>query len=184
MVAVGSYFIVPLIGPDGAGKSTLLQAITQTIAARDPSAPRAPRSVSVSGLACDVLDVRTANEFVQIVDFPDAEAQRALLPTSGASAVVIVIDVKESVMPATVDAVLAAHMLGLRIAAAVVTQCDAIDDMELADLVAMEVGEMLAKYAPQSQSPTVVTVGARAAIEGAKKSRAAMQTLLHALGCG
>ena len=180
MVAAGSYRITPLVGPDGVGKSMLLRALAEMIAARDPSAPRAPRSVSVGGFACEVLDVRSGAGVVQLVDFPHVVAEGALLPTSGAVGVVIVVKATDSVMPGTRDALLAAHELGLRVVAGVVTQCDAIDDPEMVDLVVMELTDFLAQHG----APPVVAVASIGAMEGAPKWRAGMQGLVRALGCG
>ena len=184
MAAAGSYLVVPLVGPDGVGKSMLLRAVAEANAMNDPSAPRMPRAVSVGGFSCDVLDVRAPSGVVQLVDFPSVVAERALLPTAGASAVVLVVNAKDSVVAGTRDALLGAHQLGLRVAAGVVTQCDDVADVELSDLVVLEVTELLAKHSPHAAPPPVVAVGSRAAMEGVPRWRAAMQPLLRAIGCG
>jgi translation elongation factor EF-Tu-like GTPase len=173
-----SVAVVPLLGPDGVGKTWLLNALGGYVQQRDglPSPPL--REVFVPGSSATVLDVRTARGFTQLVDFPSAAAAHGLLGASPFQGAVLVVSALDSVLPGTVESLMAARQAGIMRIAVALTQCDRVDDPELLDLVTMEIRSVLDKYECRGDAAPVVSVAASGEGRAAEKWRAGLGQLL------
>lgn len=154
--------LVPLIGADGAGKTSLHRALADHVAGREglPSPPL--RLVQVGDASATVLDARMPWGYLQLVDFPSAQVEEMMLGAAPAAAALLVVSVLDSVMPGTVRSLQHVRELGVPRVAVALTQCDAIDDAEMLDLVTMEILEQLSKHGYPGDGTPVVPVSARA----------------------
>lgn len=176
------YLVVPVIGPDGAGKSTLVRAVAELTARRAPGTVSPPRPVQMGPHASVVVDVRTPRAVVQLVDFADVHAEDALIGSTRFHAALLVVSALDSVVQRTVTSLGQAQERGVRVAAAVLTKCAAIDDPEMIDLVTMEVGETLNKHLHARGEIPVVGTDAIAALEGVPRWGEAVESLTRIAG--
>ena len=153
------YAVVPLIGPDGAGKTALHQALAGHVQRREGLPGPPLRTVQVSGATATVLDARTPRGFLQLVDFPSAEVEEALLGGAPVQGVVLVVSGTDSVQPGTLRSLMHARELGVRQIAVALTRCDLVEDPEMLDLVTMEVRETLRKHEYDGDHAPLVCVG-------------------------
>jgi elongation factor Tu len=136
---ISPYVVVPLLGADGHGKSTLAGALAN-------AAQVAPRWIQVEGRSAALFDLPGPGRVWQLVDFPDVETARALLPTTRAQGAVLVVSALDGVVHETVASLEAAHDARVPIVVIAMTKCDVAADPELADLVGLEVRECLSKH--------------------------------------
>jgi small GTP-binding protein len=80
---------------------------------------------------------------------------------------VLVVSALDSVMPQTREHVLLARQVGLTHIVVFLNKCDAVEDVEMLDLVEMEVRELLAKYQFKGDDAKVVRGAALPALNGA-----------------
>jgi translation elongation factor EF-Tu-like GTPase len=153
------FTVVPFIGPDGAGKTTLHQALGRHVQQREGLPGPPLRTVQVSGSTATVLDARTERGFLQVVDFPSAEVEEALLGGAPVHGAVLVVSAADSVLPGTLRSLTHARELGIRRIAVALTKCDVVEDPEMLDLVTMEVRELLNKHECDGDNAPVVRVG-------------------------
>jgi len=152
--------IVPLIGPDGAGKTSLLQALGGHVQRRGGLPAPPLRAVQVSGATATVLDAQTLRGVLQVVDFPSAVVEEALLGATPFQGAVLVVSATDSVLPGTLRSLTHAREVGIRQIAVALTKCDLVEDSELLDLVTMEVREVLKKHECDGDNAPVVCVAA------------------------
>ena len=94
---------------------------------------------------------------------------------------ILVVSALDSVMPQTREHVLLARQVGLNQLVVFLNKCDAVDDLEMLDLVEMEVRELLAKYKFDGDNAPVVRGASLPALQGDAKWEESIQTLLDAL---
>jgi elongation factor Tu len=94
---------------------------------------------------------------------------------------VLVVSALDSVMPQTREHVLLARQVGLTHIVVFLNKCDAVEDVEMLDLVEMEVRELLAKYQFKGDDAKVVRGAALPALNGDAKWEEKIGELLSAL---
>jgi elongation factor Tu len=94
---------------------------------------------------------------------------------------VLVVSALDSVMPQTREHVLLARQVGLNHIVVFLNKCDAVEDAEMLDLVAMEVRELLSKYQFKGDDAKVIKGAALPALNGDAKWEESIGQLLAAL---
>jgi elongation factor Tu len=94
---------------------------------------------------------------------------------------ILVVSALDSVMPQTREHVLLARQVGLNHLVVFLNKCDAVDDVEMLDLVEMEVRELLSKYKFDGDNAPVVRGASLPALQGDAKWEATIGNLLDAL---
>ena len=177
-----AYVVVPIVGAEGAGKTTLAAALGAAQAARDPRSVAPARTVEVDGLPASVLDIRGPGGVLQIVDFGSAEVEARLLGSSPMQGVLLVVSAPDGAVTGTRDSVQRARERGIARVVVALTKCDAVEDVELLDLVEMEIREMLNKYELAGEQAPVLRTAALPALRGDHGALAGVAQLVDALG--
>jgi len=94
---------------------------------------------------------------------------------------ILVVSALDSVMPQTREHVLLARQVGLTHIVVFLNKCDAVDDLEMLDLVEMEVRELLTKYQFDGDNAPVIRGAALPAMRGDEKWVKTIDALLDAL---
>jgi elongation factor Tu len=94
---------------------------------------------------------------------------------------ILVVSSLDSVMPQTREHVLLARQVGLNYLVVFLNKCDAVDDVEMLDLVEMEVRELLNKYKFNGDNAPVIRGASLPALQGDAKWEAKIGELLEAL---
>ena len=94
---------------------------------------------------------------------------------------ILVVSALDSVMPQTREHVLLAGQVGLQRLVVFLNKCDAVDDLEMLDLVEMEVRELLTKYKFDGDGAPVIRGAAYPALQGEAKWEEKIGELLEAL---
>jgi len=94
---------------------------------------------------------------------------------------ILVVSSLDSVMPQTREHVLLARQVGLNHLVVFLNKCDAVEDVEMLDLVEMEVRELLNKYKFDGDNAPVVRGASLPALQGDPKWEDSIQALLDAL---
>jgi elongation factor Tu len=94
---------------------------------------------------------------------------------------IVVVSALDSVMPQTREHVLLARQVGLNYLVVFLNKCDAVDDLEMLDLVEMEVRELLNKYNFNGDNAPVVRGASLPALNGDPKWEDSIKKLLEAL---
>src|SRR3954464_10695174 len=94
---------------------------------------------------------------------------------------ILVVSALDSVMPQTREHVLLARQVGLTHIVVFLNKCDAVEDVDMLDLVEMEVRELLNKYKFDGDGATVVRGAALPALNGDAKWEATIGELIAAL---
>ncbi|MEN9580403.1 MAG: Elongation factor [Pseudomonadota bacterium] len=94
---------------------------------------------------------------------------------------ILVVSALDSVMPQTREHVLLARQVGLTHIVVWLNKCDAVDDIEMLDLVEMEVRELLSSYKFDGDNATIVRGAALPALQGDPKWSATITELVAAL---
>src|SRR6202050_1253533 len=172
------------------GKTTLTAAITKVLAERGTAAylpferiDRAPEEAA-RGITINVAHVEyeTASRHYAHVDMP-GHADYVKNMITGAAQVdgaILVVSALDGVMPQTREHVLLARQVGVRHIVVALNKADAADP-ELADLVELEVRELLAGYGYPGETVPVVRVSALRALAGDPEWVSAVAALLDVL---
>jgi elongation factor Tu len=94
---------------------------------------------------------------------------------------ILVVSALDSVMPQTREHVLLARQVGLNHLVVFLNKCDAVDDVEMLDLVEMEVRELLNKYKFDGDNAPVIRGASLPALNGDAQWEAKIGELLAAL---
>jgi len=94
---------------------------------------------------------------------------------------ILVVSALDSVMPQTREHVLLARQVGLNHLVVFLNKCDAVEDVDMLDLVDMEVRELLNKYKFNGDTAKVIRGAALPALNGEAQWEAKIQELLDAL---
>src|ERR1700728_2537958 len=155
------------------GKTTLTAAITKVLAERGTAAyvpferiDRAPEEVE-RGITINIthIEYETATRHYAHVDMPGHAGYVKNMITGAAQidGAILVVSALDGVMPQTREHVLLARQVGVRHIVVALNKADAADP-ELADLVELEVRELLAGYGYPGETVPVVRVSALRAL--------------------
>jgi elongation factor Tu len=172
------------------GKTTLTAAITRVLAERGTAAyvpferiDRAPEEVE-RGITINIthIEYETATRHYAHVDMPGHAGYVKNMITGAAQidGAILVVSALEGVMPQTREHVLLARQVGVRHIVVALNKADAADP-ELADLVELEVRELLAGYGYPGETVPVVRVSALRALAGDPEWVSAVAALLDVL---
>jgi elongation factor Tu len=172
------------------GKTTLTAATTKVLAARGTAAyvpferiDRAPEEVE-RGITINIahIEYETATRHYAHVDMPGHAGYVKNMITGAAQidGAILVVSALDGVMPQTREHVLLARQVGVRHIVVALNKADTADP-ELADLVELEVRELLAGYGYPGEAVPVVRVSALRALAGDPEWVAAVAALLDAL---
>jgi elongation factor Tu len=172
------------------GKTTLTAAITKVLAEHGTAAyvpfdriDRAPEEV-VRGITINIahIEYETATRHYAHVDMP-GHADYVKNMITGAAQIdgaILVVSALEGVMPQTREHVLLARQVGVAHIVVALNKADAADP-ELADLVELEVRELLSGYGYAGDQVPVIRVSALRALAGDPDWTAAVGALLDAV---
>ncbi len=172
------------------GKTTLTAAITKVLAERGTAAyvpferiDRAPEEVE-RGITINIthIEYETAMRHYAHVDMPGHAGYVKNMITGAAQidGAILVVSALDGVMPQTREHVLLARQVGVRHIVVALNKADAADP-ELADLVELEVRELLAGYGYPGETVPVVRVSALRALAGDPEWVSAVAALLDVL---
>jgi elongation factor Tu len=172
------------------GKTTLTAAITKVLAERGTAAyvpferiDRAPEEVE-RGITINIthIEYETATRHYAHVDMPGHAGYVKNMITGAAQidGAILVVSALDGVMPQTREHVLLARQVGVRHIVVALNKADAADP-ELADLVELEVRELLAGYGYPGETIPVVRVSALRALAGDPEWVSAVAALLDVL---
>jgi elongation factor Tu len=178
------------IGHVDHGKTTLTAAITKVLAGRGTAAyvpferiDRAPEEAE-RGITINIahIEYETATRHYAHVDMPGHAGYVKNMITGAAQVdgAILVVSALDGVMPQTREHVLLARQLGVRHIVVALNKADAADP-ELADLVELEVRELLAGYGYPGEVVPVVRVSALRALAGDPEWICAVAVLLDTL---
>jgi elongation factor Tu len=172
------------------GKTTLTAAITKVLAERGTATyvpferiDRAPEEI-VRGITINIthIEYETATRHYAHVDMP-GHADYVKNMITGAAQIdgaILVVSALESVMPQTREHVLLARQVGVGHIVVALNKADAAD-RELADLVELEVRELLSGYGYPGDEAPVIRVSASRALAGDPDWVPAIDGLLDAV---
>ena len=172
------------------GKTTLTAAITKVLAERGTAAyvpferiDRAPEEVE-RGITINIthIEYETATRHYAHVDMPGHAGYVKNMITGAAQidGAILVVSALDGVMPQTREHVVLARQVGVRHVVVALNKADAADP-ELADLVELEVRELLAGYGYPGETVPVVRVSALRALAGDPEWVSGVAALLDAL---
>src|SRR3984885_7376458 len=172
------------------GKTTLTAAITKVLAERGTAAyvpferiDRAQEEVE-RGITINIthIEYETATRHYAHVDMPGHAGYVKNMITGAAQidGAVLVVSALDGVMPQTREHILLARQVGVRHIVVALNKADAADP-ELADLVELEVRELLAGYGYLGETVPVVRVSALRALAGDPEWVSAVAALLDVL---
>ena len=172
------------------GKTTLTAAITKVLAERGTATyvpferiDRAPEEV-VRGFTINIahIEYETATRHYAHVDMP-GHADYVKNMITGAAQIdgaILVVSALDGVMPQTREHVLLARQVGVGHIVVALNKAD-VADPELADLVELEVRELLSGYGYPGQAVPVIRVSALRALAGDQDWAPAIGALLDAV---
>jgi elongation factor Tu len=172
------------------GKTTLTAAITKVLAERGTAAyvpferiDRAPEELE-RGITINIthIEYETATRHYAHVDMPGHAGYVKNMITGAAQidGAILVVSALDGVKPQTREHVVLARQVGVRHIVVALNKADAADP-ELADLVELEVRELLAGYGYPGETVPVVRVSALRALAGDPEWVSRVAALLDAL---
>jgi elongation factor Tu len=172
------------------GKTTLTAAITKVLAERGTAAyipferiDRAPEEIE-RGITINIthIEYETATRHYAHVDMPGHAGYVKNMITGAAQidGAILVVSALDGVMPQTREHVVLARQVGVRHIVVALNKADAADP-ELADLVELEVRELLTGYGYPGETVPVVRVSALRALAGDPQWVSAVAALLDVL---
>ncbi|MEV6931288.1 elongation factor Tu [Dactylosporangium sp. NPDC051485] len=175
------------------GKTTLTAAITKVLAERYPNVnrytsfegiDRAPEEIT-RGITINIAHVEyeTATRHYAHVDMP-GHADYVKNMITGAAQVdgaILVVSAVDGVMPQTREHVLLARRIGVPYLVVAMNKADAVDDVELLDLVELEVRELLNEYGFPGDELPIIRTSALKALAGEPGWVRSIQDLLDAV---
>ena len=167
------------IGHVDHGKTTLTAAITNTLAAKVPSAinkamgyldiDNAPEEAA-RGVTINIshIEYETDKRHYAHIDAPGHADYIKNMITGAAQmdGAILVVAATDGPMPQTREHILLANQVNVPKIVVALNKCDMVDDPELLDLVEMEVRELLTKYGYDGENTPIIRVSALKAAEG------------------
>jgi elongation factor Tu len=173
------------------GKTTLTAAITKVLAGRGLASAvpfegidRAPEERD-RGITINIAHVHyeTATRHYAHVDMP-GHADYVKNMITGAAQIdgaVLVVSAQDGAMPQTREHIVLAQQVGVRHVVVALNKADAVEDIELLDLVELEVRELLSEYGFPGDEIPVIRVSGLRALEGDPYWVARIDDLLDAI---
>jgi elongation factor Tu len=172
------------------GKTTLTAAITKVLAERGMASyvpfdriDKAPEEAA-RGITINIAHVEyeTATRHYAHVDMPGHAGYVKNMITGAAQVdgAILVVSALEGVMPQTREHIILARQIGVRHVVVALTKADAADD-ELAELVELEVRELLSRYGYPGEEVPVIRTSALGALNGDPRWVASIGALLDAV---
>jgi elongation factor Tu len=172
------------------GKTTLTAAITKVLAERGMAAyvpsdriDKAPEEAD-RGITINIAHVEyeTATRHYAHVDMPGHAGYVKNMITGAAQVdgAILVVSAVDGVMPQTREHVILARQIGVRHIVVALSKADAADE-ELAELVELEVRELLSRYGYPGDQVPVIRISALGALNGQPRWVASIGTLLDAV---
>ena len=172
------------------GKTTLTAAITKVLAERGMASyvpsdriDKAPEEAD-RGITINIAHVEyeTATRHYAHVDMPGHAGYVKNMITGAAQVdgAILVVSALDGVMPQTREHLILARQIGVRHIVVALSKADAADD-ELAELVELEVRELLTRYGYPGEQVPVVRVSALGALAGEPRWVASVGALLDAV---
>ncbi|MDZ5619691.1 elongation factor Tu [Nocardioides sp. HM23] len=175
------------------GKTTLTAAITKVLADADPGQntfvsfdgiDRAPEEIQ-RGITINIAHVEyeTATRHYAHVDMPGHADYVKNMITGAAQvdAAILVVSAQDGAMPQTREHVLLARRVGVPYLVVALNKSDAVEDVDLLDLVELEIRELLGEYGFPGEEVPVVRVSALKALEGDPRWTQSIVDLLQAV---
>jgi elongation factor Tu len=161
-------------------KSGMAKEITYADIAKGGTVRDETKTVTI---AVSHVEYETANRHYAHVDCPGHADYIKNMITGAAQmdGAILVVSSLDSVMPQTREHVLLARQVGLNHIVVFLNKCDAVEDVEMLDLVDMEVRELLGKYQFDGDNAAVVRGAALPALQGDAKWEASIGELMAAL---
>jgi elongation factor Tu len=173
---------VGTIGHIDHGKTTLTAAISAVLSRRGGSKIKAIsyKDIAKGGIDRDAtktvtiaaahVEYETAKRHYAHVDCPGHADYIKNMITGAAQmdGAILVVSSLDSVMPQTREHVLLGRQVGVPRIVVFLNKCDAVDDLEILDLVEMEVRELLSKYDYPGDDTPVIRGAALPALNGEK----------------
>ncbi|MFA6586438.1 MAG: elongation factor Tu [Bacilli bacterium] len=178
------------IGHIDHGKTTLTSAITMVLAKKglskalkydqiDAAPEEKARGVTINAAH---VEYDTATRHYTHVDCPGHADYIKNMITGAAQmdGAILVVSAADGVMPQTREHVLLAHQVGVPYIVVFLNKCDRVDDPELADLVEMDVRDLLTQNGYPGDKVPVIRGSALKAIEGDPKYEESIMELMNA----
>ncbi len=173
---------VGTIGHIDHGKTTLTAAISAVLSRRSGGKIKAIsyKDIAKGGIDRDAtktvtiaaahVEYETAKRHYAHVDCPGHADYIKNMITGAAQmdGAILVVSALDSVMPQTREHVLLGRQVGVPRIVVFLNKCDAVDDLEILDLVEMEVRELLSKYEYPGDDTPVIRGAALPALNGDK----------------
>jgi elongation factor Tu len=180
------------IGHIDHGKTTLTAAITKVLQKHNPkivfrsfdSIDNAPEEKARGiTIATAHVEYETANRHYAHVDCPGHADYIKNMITGAAQmdGAILVVSATDGPMPQTREHVLLARQVNVPYLVVALNKVDAVDDLELLDLVELEVRELLTSYGFPGDDTPVVRVSALKALQGDKEGVESVTKLMEAL---
>jgi elongation factor Tu len=180
------------IGHIDHGKTTLTAAITKVLSKHNPknafrsfdTIDNAPeereRGITIS---TSHVEYETPNRHYAHVDCPGHADYIKNMITGAAQmdGAILVVAATDGPMPQTKEHVLLARQVGVPFIVVFLNKCDAVEDVELVELVEMEVRELLSKYDYPGDDTPIIRGSALGALNGEAQWEAKVDELMEAV---
>jgi elongation factor Tu len=184
---------VGTIGHIDHGKTTLTAAIVKLQSKRGQAKEIKYADIAKGGIVRD--ETKTVTIAVSHVEYETKERHYAHVDCPGHAdyiknmitgaaqmdGSILVVSALDSVMPQTREHVLLARQVGLNHIVVFLNKCDAVEDVEMLDLVEMEVRELLNKYKFDGDNAPIIRGAALPVLSGDAQWEAKIDELLGAL---
>jgi len=184
---------VGTIGHIDHGKTTLTAALVKVQSKKNLAKEIKYSDIAKGGIVRDEtktvtiavshVEYETATRHYAHVDCPGHADYIKNMITGAAQmdGAILVVSALDSVMPQTREHVLLARQVGLTHIVVFLNKCDAVEDVDMLDLVEMEARELLTKYNFNGDGATIVRGAALPALNGDPKWEATVTELVAAL---
>ncbi|MBU0708554.1 elongation factor Tu [Patescibacteria group bacterium] len=182
---------VGAIGHVDHGKTTMLSAITKVLSEKGMAKFHAFEEIDKApeekerGITISIFHVEyeTENRHYAHIDCPGHEDYIKNMITGAAQmdGAILVVSAADGPMPQTREHVLLARQVNVPKMVVFMNKMDLVEDMELADLVEVEIRELLSKYEFPGDEVPIIRGSALKALEGDAEAKASIEKLLEAV---
>jgi len=182
---------VGAIGHVDHGKTTMLSAITKVLSEKGMAKFHAFEEIDKApeekerGITISIFHVEyeTENRHYAHIDCPGHEDYIKNMITGAAQmdGAILVVSAADGPMPQTREHVLLARQVNVPKMVVFMNKMDLVEDMELADLVEVEIRELLSKYEFPGDEVPIIRGSALKALEGDAEAKVSIEKLLEAV---